>query len=346
MKKLILSLLTLASLTACKKDIVEPVVDSNYLSDTNNLPRKVVTKISNSSYFDNTVTVYYEIILFNYNNKHLLTKSIKYDSLKSNQKIEIKKYYYNSSSELSKIEYFDSTTTGEISLVSDWKQGESVIPLPKVKTIEDVNFDSICSRATSLQYYTGKLTYFKYYDKDGILDYVLFKNDKGDVIDSTDVFLEFYKNRNDITVNDTVYRFSTWYQKNGELLIDGQEPVYQLNGYRHWDGPYFSCVFDKQGALSSYDVVKASSLKCNLRPEIANNFLSISSKNNEKYFNLEINHVTGSNGNYNPNGTSGDTSDNFEYYFDNKIKLVSVVKHHKSYDRYTSKITSLSTIIY
>ena len=195
MKKFILSLLALASLTACKKDIVEPVVDSNYLSDTNNLPRKVVTKITHSSDYGDPETVYYEIILFNYNNEHLLTKSIKYDSLKSNQKIEIKKYYYNSAFELSKIEYFDSTSTGEISFVSDWKQSESVIPLPKVKTIEDVNFDSICSRATTLQYYTGKLTYFKYYDKEGVLDYVLFKNENADVIDSTDGYHQIYKKR-------------------------------------------------------------------------------------------------------------------------------------------------------
>ena len=73
MKKLILSLLTIASFTACKKDIVEPVEENITLSEK--LPTKVIKRDGYHTY----------VLNYLYNNDGLVSQITQYDSLHPTQ---------------------------------------------------------------------------------------------------------------------------------------------------------------------------------------------------------------------------------------------------------------------
>ena len=98
MKKLILTLLTLASLTACKKDIVEPVVENTAV---NKLPKRVYFDNSDSSKLDSTS--YGDFI---YNEKGLLKTFIKYYMSNKISSIE----YEYSGNNVSKITHGDGNS--------------------------------------------------------------------------------------------------------------------------------------------------------------------------------------------------------------------------------------------
>ncbi|MFN8438272.1 MAG: hypothetical protein U0V72_11645 [Cytophagales bacterium] len=77
MKKLILTLLAIVALTACKKNIVEPVVQN---TEVNRLPKKMIRR---GGYNKSQNVKYYD---FYYNNQNLLSHVVSYDSLDVNIK--------------------------------------------------------------------------------------------------------------------------------------------------------------------------------------------------------------------------------------------------------------------
>lgn len=105
MKKLILSLLTLASLTACKKDIVEPVVENTVV---NRLPKKMIRRFEHSSNTGVDYNVnYYD---FHYNNQNLLSFVVSYDSLDINKKDTVLSLTYDDNNRVISKFYNQRTT--------------------------------------------------------------------------------------------------------------------------------------------------------------------------------------------------------------------------------------------
>lgn len=184
-------LLTLASLTACKKDIVEPLNNQQNSSDTRNrYPKKAVQYDS--------LNGRYKIWLIDYNSNNLVSKIREYDSLKNGQTTTVLStdYTYNSSGYL----IYQKTTSLYLSYEDEF----------------NYNNDRLVSHFFNR---TNKLYY--YYTNDS-LDYIISKDTLGNLEDSLNI--SFSKWTNLIFIEKT-YPYNTDSTKFVQLpLLIDQEP--------------------------------------------------------------------------------------------------------------------------